>query len=613
MIDGASTLNSIIVHASLAVATMRDILRGLGRGLVKLCDQLHGTDDATPVVLTIGFHDSLSRTSWRDVRVVTARMIDDVLETFTRELVALFVMGPLLSPKEAHRLLTRRLLEFPESRALNIVCGAGTDAAMFQEYIDNDSIFYLARGSLSDDDLHSLARSAIDRARPVVGDTREVSTGTGLAPDSLREFYARVSMQDNLPAVADLVVETAQGLLSADTVRCFMFDWRTDALWSRDPVSREVTIESASAGLVAYVARTGERVVLANVTDDARYDQEVDNPRGLPDACFVAEPVFRSRGAVAGVVAAVRRGTAGPFSTDERRLLEQLVVYVTPVINLLVLEEELCQSTADHLGAGTDIYRKEAVEHHARGLSLEGHLLTAAPPWLKWGHWIALGTFVALGLAALMLMKVHEYASGSAVVRPRVQTVLTAATAAMVRSVDVSVGQRIAAGALMVHTVRPGANGEEPLWAPAAGVVASLTARPGVWLAPGDPVATIVDDAAGFEVIAFLPASYEPQLSPGMPLMLRLNGYADSSELLSIEQVGPVILNRAEAIPYMGDSVPFTGPLIVLRARVPKATFGSAGRRYPYRSGLTGGADVAIDARSALTTLIPALKAVTAW
>jgi hypothetical protein len=574
---------------------------------------LSSTDIVTPVILTVGLQDLPTRTTWGDARLVAAHTVDDVLETFARERVALFVLGPLLNPSDAHRLLTRRVAEFRASPALNIVCGVGAETALFQDCIDRDSLFYLARGALTDADLVSLAGAALNRAFAAsVDESPAASIDNEFSLESLREFHSRVSMQENVLDVADIVVETARGLLSADNVRCLIVDEHTDALWSRDSVSREEMIESASSGLVGYVARTGERILLGSIANDPRYDPDADNPSRSPDVCFLAEPVFSASGAVAAVIAGVRRNSV-PFSAADSQILKQLACSTTPVLSLLLLGEKLRRSSADHLAArrDRDIYREEALEHHARGAPLEGHLLKSVSSWVKWVHGVAVGGIVAVGLGLLMFMRVDEYASGAAVVRPRVQIALTAATAAVVRSVDVVVGQRVAAGALLVHTVRPGDHEEEPLWAPAEGVVASLTARPGQWLAPGDTVATIVDASAGYEVIVVVPASYEPRISPGMSLALRLHGYGDSSEVIPIEHVGPVILNRTEAAPYTGDLIPVTGPLVVLRARLPKRTFGAAGRRYPYRSGLTGDADVTVDTQSALTTLIPALKGLT--
>ena len=100
-------------------------------------DQSSGTD-AAPVILAIGFDDSIDRTSWGDGRLVTASTVHEVVQTFTRECVALFALGPRLSPLEAHRLLTRRVAEFRASPALNVVCGVGSEAALFQDAIDSD-------------------------------------------------------------------------------------------------------------------------------------------------------------------------------------------------------------------------------------------------------------------------------------------------------------------------------------------------------------------------------------------------------------------------------------------------------------------------------------------
>src|SRR5207245_1203687 len=56
---------------------------------------------------------------------------------------------------------------------------------------------------------------------------------------------------------------------------------------------------------------------------------------------------------------------------------------------------------------------------------------------------------------------------------------------------------------------------ERSVIAPRAGVVTNLRTRPGQMLAPGDVVATLVDEKSAFTIIALVPGQFRPMLKQG--------------------------------------------------------------------------------------------------
>lgn len=112
----------------------------------------------------------------------------------------------------------------------------------------------------------------------------------------------------------------------------------------------------------------------------------------------------------------------------------------------LVPEESQPTPEADGEPAGrSQLFRREALRQYASGGRSQGDLLRVAPRWASWSYWILLAV-VAAGLLYSLFGTIHEYASGPAVVQLEGHTTLTAPTAGIVTSVSVRPGDRVSAG-----------------------------------------------------------------------------------------------------------------------------------------------------------------------
>src|SRR5262249_41488719 len=66
---------------------------------------------------------------------------------------------------------------------------------------------------------------------------------------------------------------------------------------------------------------------------------------------------------------------------------------------------------------------------------------------------------------------------------------------------------------------------EGSVLAPRAGMITNLRIRPGQVLAPGDVVATLVDEKSAFSVVALVPGQFRPMLKLGLKLRLAVEGF----------------------------------------------------------------------------------------
>src|SRR5262249_17721572 len=129
----------------------------------------------------------------------------------------------------------------------------------------------------------------------------------------------------------------------------------------------------------------------------------------------------------------------------------------------------------------------------------------------------------------------------------------------------------------------------------------------------GEPILSIIGDDARFTVIVCLPGQYRPMLRVGTPLRLALTGYRGSSTQLTVEEIGDQVVGPAEIRRYLGpelgDALPLEGAGVLVRARLPAASFTDGGKTFEYFEGMQGMAEARVRSESILLALVPGLRA----
>src|SRR5262245_27808018 len=111
--------------------------------------------------------------------------------------------------------------------------------------------------------------------------------------------------------------------------------------------------------------------------------------------------------------------------------------------------------------------------------------------------------------------------------------------------------------------------------------------------------------------MAFLPGGERPRLRGHQPLRLTFPGYRGAhidSEVRAISDV----LGAAEARvrflgDRLGDSLPLNGTVVVVEARLASSSFEADGETFQLHDGMIGLAEVRMQSRSLLESLIPGL------
>jgi len=300
------------------------------------------------------------------------------------------------------------------------------------------------------------------------------------------------------------------------------------------------------------------------------------------------------------------------------------------------------------------IFRKEAMEAF-EGREEEGALLEIAPRWTKWAYWLLIGVLTA-SLSYAAFGTLTEYASGPAIIRVDGRVDLTAAGSGSVVGIDVSPGQRVTRGQLLVHfymaqevAERDRLNqefemqlarllrdlsdraaresltslraqrdladariAERSLRASVDGVVSDLRIRLGQFLSSGELVLSIIPGGSRFSVLALLPGQTRPLLKKGMPIRIVMSGFAYNHQELTIDSIGDEVVGPGEARRYigpdLGDAFALAGPVTFVKARVPNTSFTSDGRSLEYYDGMPARAEAPIRKKSIAVMLVPALE-----
>jgi membrane fusion protein (multidrug efflux system) len=606
---------------------------------------------ALPVVVLAGFGEQqaaeLRALLETECRVATARSARDARSA---EKTAVLCLGPLLSTIEARHFIAEAG-DTDDGGPLLVLTAAGPDPAMFQDLIDADRLFYLSPGEPPPADLAALVRAALAR--------RGAARAEGAVPAGLFDALKtarQVAAQPDLASAGDLLQLAADACVDADRVYCLLHDSAAETLWSRAAgMTKEERRESSAVGLVSFVARTGRRLRIERAADDPRFEREADDPLGERCEHFLALPIRGSepQAPVLAVLCAVRDPGRAPFSDEDEAALELLAATVAPSLAQLTLATRL--ESASHRVA--DIFRDEALEHHAAAGVREGDWLRLSPKWMTSTLWLLVGLVVAfLGFAAVST--IGEYSTGPAVVRLAGRTEVTASQAGPVTAVEVRPGDRVSAGQVLVRfqNAREAAElarierewelqlvdrlrdlsmcspaqaliglraerdlararrDERVVRAPRAGIVGDLRCRRDQHVAAGDILLSLTGTDAQPTLVAVLPGEHRPLLRAGMPLSLELRGYDHAPPRLVVAVVADEVVGPEEAKrllgPEVANAIPLNGPLVRVEARFPSGTFEAGGKRYALHDGMWGAAEVRVRDESLLAALVPGLRAV---
>ncbi|MEM8930844.1 MAG: GAF domain-containing protein, partial [Acidobacteriota bacterium] len=553
-----------------------------------------------------------------------------------------------------------------------IVLAASGDQSAFQTLVDRDRLFYLSNEPPSVLAIGELVRAAarfVASANPVTSTDRDPTSDrdplSGRDLDAVRRIREALSAARELAAHPDPRSATRAAsralhrLVSAERAT-YLEVTAHQTLIAHDEIGRHEPeaerTESAAAGLAAFVARTGQPTVVPRAADDPRYDGAADDPEGDGSEGLMLAPVEMAGGA-RGVLVLARDGNS-PFDATDEEVLALIASQLAGVLDRLSRRRQLDTAVHRRATGGRDtLYREEALRAHT-AQAVHGEALDLSPTWIDQSYRVlALAALAAL--AFLIFGTIREDASGPAVVRVDGLDTVVAPVAGTVTEVLVEPGDSVTTGDVVLRlydaeeaidldrwqrdfdrqlvrrlrqpddvTVQrelSGLRGElerararlEARWirARTTGVVGDVLRRRGQSVAPGDIVATIATEGSSRSLVALLPGEYRPQIEVGATIRFEVAGYRYAYQTLEVERLGKKVVSGAAAEQLLGPEVAGSltlppGPVFVVHARLPDATFSTWSDDYDFYDGMVGTARVRVREAPILLQLVPGLEAV---
>jgi len=304
-----------------------------------------------------------------------AELLEDDAEisSATADVVCL---GPALTGRDA----VAAMEQHPHAR--HVVLAAGREPELFQDFIDSDAIFFLARRPPPLAEVAALLRSALMHdERREQHDAANAERGALVVSRAIARVVDRIATETDLERISGLLANAAGALTDADEARFTIADALHETLWFRGLDDAETMRNSAASGLVGFAARTGQPVMAERAGDDARYDAEADNGGRSPQERLLAVPVLAPGALIdpLGVLVATREPAREPFSDAERRRLADLAIQIAPLVHHRIFEKQLEETLAaadDPVATdGKPLYRAEALRSYRRGSGEPGRVL----------------------------------------------------------------------------------------------------------------------------------------------------------------------------------------------------------------------------------------------
>jgi len=151
----------------------------------------------------------------------------------------------------------------------------------------------------------------------------------------------RLASEPRLDPLLGSIAEETCNLLDAERATLFLYDAKTDELFSRVATQSEIEVIRfpAGRGIAGTVARNKACLVIPDAYADPRFNPEVDRSTGWRTRNMLAVPMTNLEGHLVGVLEALNKRT-GPFTEGDTALLTALAAQAGVALERARLLEE---------------------------------------------------------------------------------------------------------------------------------------------------------------------------------------------------------------------------------------------------------------------------------
>src|SRR5690349_14271596 len=118
-----------------------------------------------------------------------------------------------------------------------------------------------------------------------------------------------MAAERDLNALLQLILKEVRASVEADRCSLFIVDHERGELWSKIAQGleiREIRVP-LGVGIAGYVGETGQKLNIADVYEDARFDRSWDTKTGYRTKTMLCVPMLNRDGQVTGVIQAINK------------------------------------------------------------------------------------------------------------------------------------------------------------------------------------------------------------------------------------------------------------------------------------------------------------------
>ena len=158
----------------------------------------------------------------------------------------------------------------------------------------------------------------------------------------MTEIMGAISTEISLDVLLAKIMNGATELLGAERSTLFLYDDKTEELWSlvaEGAGSREIRVP-AGAGIAGAVVESGEALNIPNAYAEPRFNPEVDRDSGFKTRSILCIPIFSGRAELIGVTQ-VPNKRDGVFTSDDERRLRAFAAQIAAALENAELFDEV--------------------------------------------------------------------------------------------------------------------------------------------------------------------------------------------------------------------------------------------------------------------------------
>jgi len=195
------------------------------------------------------------------------------------------------------------------------------------------------------------------------------------------DYIGKIARQKDVDQLLLLLADMGRDIISADRCTVWLLDRKHGTLWSKVAHGLDRISIPSEHGIVGYVVRTGEALIINDPYNDSRFDKEVDRKTGYKTRNIISLPIQNSRGENFGVFQAVNKlSGSGSFTNQDMEYLLLAASYTGKELEAALLQEEIEQTQREIIFtlAETGEMRSKETGNHVKRVAEYSRVLADA-------------------------------------------------------------------------------------------------------------------------------------------------------------------------------------------------------------------------------------------